>query len=60
MQRILRADGYVGADGQPIVVDEDFGTNSDFALRAYQRDHGLDADGWCGRLTWGVMFGDNG
>lgn len=60
MQRILRADGYVGVDGQPVVVDEDFGKNSDFALRAYQRDHGLDADGWCGRLTWGVMFGDNG
>ncbi len=60
MQRILRADGYTDKNGQLIVADKSFGEKTDFALRKYQRDHGLEADGWCGKLTWGAMFGDNG
>ena len=60
MQKMLRAEGYKDQNGQLIVADRDFGIKTDFALKKYQKDHGLEVDGWCGKLTWGAMFGDNG
>lgn len=57
LQICLRGRDYKGADGKPIKVDKDFGANTEFALIKFQRDHGLKPDGWCGPLTWPVVFG---
>ena len=57
LQLGLRARDYRGEDGKPIKVDKDFGGNTEYALRAFQRDHGLTVDGWCGVLTWPVVLG---
>lgn len=57
MQRLLYAQDYKGKDGKPLSLDGDFGINSDYALKAFQSDHGLDPDGWCGPLSWTEFFG---
>ena len=54
MQQLLQGNGYscgtTGADG-------DFGSNTDKALRSYQRDKGLTADGICGSKSWTSLLG---
>lgn len=56
-QAMLNAHGATGKDGKPLVLDSDFGDNSDFALREFQRTHGLKVDGDCGKNTWTMLFG---
>ena len=54
MQGILIARGFgCGPDG----ADGDFGANTGAALRRFQRDGGLDADGLCGSGTWKKLLG---
>lgn len=53
MQKLLTKAGYslpkFGADG-------DFGAETLKALKAFQKDHGLKADGKCGPLTWAELL----
>lgn len=56
LQGILQANGYDlewcgGADGI-------FGEGTENAVKEYQRDNGLDADGVVGPATWGSMLED--
>ena len=44
----LLMDTFPGADGI-------FGAGTESALKAFQRDHGLNADGICGPLTWDAL-----
>lgn len=39
-----------------VKADGDFGPATKKAVQAYQRHHGLTADGIVGKKTWGVMF----
>lgn len=57
LQTMLYAMGFVGADGQPIGIDGDFGKNTEFAVKEFQKTHNLEVDGWCGPLTWARLFG---
>lgn len=54
LQGILQANGFDleycgGADGV-------FGAGTEYAVKAYQTQHGLDVDGVVGSQTWGEMF----
>jgi peptidoglycan hydrolase-like protein with peptidoglycan-binding domain len=54
MQILLIGYGYsCGSSG----VDGSFGGATDSALRAYQKDKGLEVDGACGPLTWSSLLG---
>ena len=57
VQRLLYAQGYKGADGQALKLDGDFGTNSEFALKEFQKARGLAVDGDCGPNTWAALLG---
>src|SRR3712207_327843 len=50
IQHLLRHHGYA------VVVDGEFGAQTDGAVRAFQRDHGLTADGVVGgQETWPAL-----
>lgn len=54
MQAVLIADGCdCGPDG----ADGDFGPATETALRRYQAENGLDADGVCGDMSWKKLLG---
>jgi hypothetical protein len=48
LQETLQRLGYTGHDGHPLKVDGDFGANTEFAVRAFQREHHLQVDGRAG------------
>jgi hypothetical protein len=51
LQASLNRLGYPGSNGQPLAVDRDLGGNTDHAIRAFQRAHGLEDDGKVGPDT---------
>lgn len=54
MQTLLIGYGFsCGSSG----ADGDFGSNTDKALRAYQKANGLEVDGCCGPMTWAKLLG---
>ncbi|MBQ7957985.1 MAG: peptidoglycan-binding protein, partial [Clostridia bacterium] len=55
LQTKLKKLGYKGKDGKELSYDGAFGTNTDFALRAFQKAKGLSADGIAGPKTWAVL-----
>ena len=48
LQQNLQRLGYTGRDGQALKIDGDFGANTEFAVRAFQRAHHLQVDGRAG------------
>ena len=51
LQRRLFELGYRGEDGKPLRVDGDFGTDTLFAVKQFQREHGLEGKGMAGPRT---------
>ena len=56
MQRLLRAEGYKMKNGKPLGLSKLIGDQTEFCLINYQKDHGLEADGICGPLTWASLI----
>ena len=56
LQRLLKAFNYKGSDGKALSIDGDFGTNTDYALRNYQKACGLSVDGICGKNSWNSLL----
>lgn len=53
LQTMLQGLGYdIGKTG----VDGDYGKATEKAVKAFQKDHGLTADGVCGPLTWKALM----
>ena len=55
-QRILRELGYKGEDGRLIAVDGNYGKNSVYAMKNFQRESGIKVDGWVGEETWNHLL----
>ena len=51
LQAHLNDLGYTDANNKPLKVDKDFGDTTEAAVKAFQRDHGLEDDGKVGRTT---------
>ena len=56
MQKCLRGLGYTGSNGKPISIDAAAGSNTIYALRAFQRAAGLNSDGICGEKSWKILL----
>lgn len=56
-QRLLKAMDYLGADAKPLTVDGIFGTNTDYAVRTFQKKAGITSDGIIGKDTWKKLTG---
>lgn len=52
LQRLLKSNGFRGADGKALTIDGDCGTNTVYAIKSYQKKKGLSADGIAGPATW--------
>lgn len=55
LQQILNKKSYRGYNGRPLDEDGEFGTNTLTAVRAFQRDNGLEVDGIVGKMTWSAL-----
>lgn len=60
LQQGLRTYGGAGAPTDPGAIDGDFGTHTEAAVRAYQTERGVVADGVVGDRTWWVPAGAAG
>lgn len=45
LQEDLNYIGFKGKDGKNLTVDKEFGTNTEYALKAFQKKYGLNVDG---------------
>lgn len=52
MQRLLRELNFVGANGKPLTIDGQFGSNCVFAVKTAQKQWNMGQDGICGQKTW--------
>ena len=55
LQKDLNYLGFKGKNGKSLTVDEDFGTNTEYAVRAFQKKHGLVVDGIYGSKSKAKM-----
>ena len=56
LQRLLKSLGYKGSDSKALSVDGDFGKNTQYALKSFQKDKGLLVDGICGKNSWNTLL----
>lgn len=55
LQKCLKYLGFKGKDGKVLTVDGDFGTNTEYALQAFQKKYKLSVDGVYGSKSKGKM-----
>lgn len=55
LQECLNYFGFKGKDGKPLTVDGEFGTNTEYALRAFQKKYKLSVDGIYGSKSKAKM-----
>lgn len=55
LQTSLADLGYRDANDRPLKADADFGPSTDYALKAFQREHGLQDDGIAGKATFAAI-----
>ena len=57
LQRLLRQLQYVNLDGKTLIIaDGNFGSNTEAALKRWQKKHLGGADGICGAKTWNKLL----
>lgn len=56
VQILLKAKGYKGKDGKVLQIDNSAGSNTDFAIRAFQKKNSLEVDGVVGSNTWNKLL----
>ena len=58
LQRLLKELGYKGSNRKVLAVDGSFGGNTEYAVKNFQEDFGLNVDGVVGSATWnGILKG---
>lgn len=55
LQQDLNLFDYRDANGNKLVVDSSYGSKTQAAVKALQKDQHLEVDGVCGPITWGTI-----
>ncbi len=61
LQCLLYAKGYKGKDNKPLLLDGDFGVNTEYALKTFEKSNGLDksgVNGVCERAKWSALLSE--
>lgn len=56
LQILLNGYNFIGKNGKKLTVDGDFGANTEYAVRNFQKSAGLTPDGICGLKTWPALI----
>lgn len=56
LQTLLKALGFKAQSGRDLTIDRDFGKNTDYAVRLYQKSVDLTPDGIVGPKTWSLLL----
>lgn len=59
VQTLLNRLNYVGKNGRPLIIDNDFGANVEFAVKNFQKSKGIGQDGIVGPKTYDFLFKSN-
>lgn len=54
---VRRMQGLLVANGREVIIDGDFGNQTEVALNNFKRAHGLEVNGVCGRGVWIKLLG---
>ncbi len=58
LQCLLRVKCYKGKDGKKLTLDGVFGNNTEYALKKFEKDNGLNNNGVCERAKWALLLGE--
>lgn len=58
LQTLLSTRGYRGSDDRALDLDGDFGPNTEYAVKTFQRDKKIEVDGIAGPITWGKLLNE--
>lgn len=56
VQTLFNALGYLGKNGKALTVDHQFGQNVEYAVKNFQKAHGIGQDGIVGAKTWPAIL----
>lgn len=56
VQALLNSLGYTGKTGRPLSTDHDFGNNTEYAVKNFQRAHNIGQDGIVGEKTYNALL----
>lgn len=56
VQKLLKAQGYLGSDGKELELDGEAGENTVYAIQHFQSANGLTADGIAGKKTLSLLM----
>lgn len=56
LQKLLRESAYRGANNKTLSIDGDFGSNTLYAIKQFQKDHNMNPDGIVGQKTWDKLL----
>ena len=59
LQTLLNSLGFTGKNGKRLTVDHQFGQNVEFAVKNFQKSHGIGQDGVVGQKTWTALLTDD-
>lgn len=56
VQALLNSLGYTGKTGRPLSTDHDYGNNTEYAVKNFQRAHNIGQDGIVGEKTYNALL----
>lgn len=56
VQALLNSLGYTGKTGRPLATDHDYGNNTEYAVKNFQRAHNIGQDGVVGEKTYNALL----